>query len=375
MTLDRAKEIVTNRHDYAREWKKKTGSKVMGYFCTYVPEEIVYAAGVLPVRVIGSHEAQSYTEPHIYAMFCPFSRDVLAQGLRGKYDYLDGIMIGHSCLHLRQAFGAWMTNVPASFSYYMYTPAKIQSPHAKELMLAETIEFKKAVENWLGRPITDGALDKSIEVYNTNRRLLKQIYELRKADPPPLFGSEAIELVLSSQLSDKAEHNKILESVLKELPQRRNGPQGGNIRLMIIGSEDDDTNFLRYVEGLGATIVADEHCTGSRYFWNETIPEKDRLRAIGNRYVNRPPCPTKDWESRRRFVHIMNMAKEYNIQGAILVQQKFCDPHEFDIPPLKALLEKNGIPSLFLEFDITVPIGQFRTRVEAFLEMLQLEVV
>jgi benzoyl-CoA reductase subunit C len=374
MTLDKISEVITKRHDYAREWKKRTGGKVLGYFCTYLPEEIVYAAGVLPVRIIGSHEAQSYTEPHIYTMFCPFSRDVLAQGLRGRYDYLDGIMIGHSCQHLRQAFGAWQTNVPASFSYYFYTPAKVTGPHAKDMMLAEVTEFKKALESWLGRSISNDDLDKAIDVYNSNRRLLKKIYELRKADPPPLFGSEAIELVLSSQLSDKAEHNKLLEALLKELPQRQNGPQEGT-RLMIIGSEDDDIDFLRFVETLDATFVADEHCTGSRYFWNEAIPEEDRLRTIGTRYIQRPPCPTKDWEYRWRFNHILNMAKEYDVQGALLVQQKFCDPHEFDIPPLKTLLEKNGIPSLFLEFDITVPVGQFRTRVEAFLEMLQLEMV
>lgn len=374
MTLDRINELITKRHDYAREWKKETGGKVLGYFCTYLPEEIVYAAGVLPVRIIGSHEAQSYTEPHIYTMFCPFSRDVLAQGLRGRYDYLDGIMIGHSCLHLRQAFGAWQTNVPSSFSYYFYTPVKVQSPHAKEMMLAEVTEFRKAFENWLGRSISNKNLDDAIDIYNTNRRLMKQIYELRKNEPPPLFGAEAIELVLSSQLIDKKEHNKLLEALLKELPERKDGPQEGT-RLMIIGSEDDDTNFLRFVETLGATFVADEHCTGSRYFWNETVPEEDRLRAIGTRYLQRPPCPTKDWEYRWRLNHILKMAKEYDVQGALLVQQKFCDPHEFDTPPLKALLEENGIPCLFLEFDITVPVGQFRTRVEAFLEMLQLEMV
>ena len=72
---------------------QRTGGKVIGYFCTYVPEEILHAAGVLPVRILGSHEPQDVTEPHIFGMYCPFCRDCLAQGLQGRYDYLDGIMI------------------------------------------------------------------------------------------------------------------------------------------------------------------------------------------------------------------------------------------------------------------------------------------
>src|ERR1035437_6054926 len=96
--------IYKNRLDYARAWKNKTGNKVLGSFCTYTPEEILYAADVLPVRILGSHEIQDVTEPHIHSgMWCPFSRDVLAQGLENKYDFLDGIMMTQSCLHLRQA--------------------------------------------------------------------------------------------------------------------------------------------------------------------------------------------------------------------------------------------------------------------------------
>jgi len=141
---------------------------------------------------------------------------------------------------------------------------------------------------------------------------------------------------------------------------------------MILGSENDDTEFMNMVESLGATFVIEDHCTGSRYFWNEVIPQKDRLSAVGARYIDRPACPSKDWPERTRLPHIAKLAKEYNAQGVLLIQQKFCDPHELDIPAVRSYLEKNGIPTYFLEFDVTVPAGQFRTRVEAFLETFQL---
>ncbi|MEE8472754.1 MAG: 2-hydroxyacyl-CoA dehydratase [Dehalococcoidia bacterium] len=364
--------VVDNRHEYAREWKKRTGGPVVGVLCSYVPEELIYAAGALPVRVLGSHEPQDVAEPHIFSMFCPFSRDVLAQGLTGKYDYLDGMVHGLSCIHMRQAFDSWQVHVPTPYSYFFPMPAHLQSPHAHKHLEFEILEFKRSLEEWTGKAITDTALDEAIEVYNRNRRLMKQVYELRKGDPPLLSGVDAMEMVLASLFMDKKEHNPALERWSGEITQRRNTIEPG-IRLMVLGSENDDREVLRLMESLGANVVIDDHCTGSRYFWNEVLPQKDRLSAIASRYIDRPPCPSKDLVERRRFDFVLKLAEDYGVQGAIQIQQKFCDPHEFDIPPLKALFEERDIPSLFLELDVTVPVGVLRTRIEAFLEMMQME--
>jgi benzoyl-CoA reductase subunit C len=360
-----------NRHKYAKEWKATTGGKVLGYFCTYVPEEMLYAAGILPVRILGSHEAQSVTEPHIFAMFCPLCRDCLAQGLQGKYDYLDGIIIAQCCLHMRQAFTSWRIHIPTEYSYYLYMPHGVQTPRAYPYLRGELADFKKSLEEWTGKTITNEDLDRAIEVYNTNRRLVKQVYEYRKKNEPPLTGLEAMEMVVSSQMSDKEEHNHELKGLLEALPERKLRRPTGT-RLMILGSEDDDTEFIKMVESLGATLVIDDHCTGSRYFWNEVIPQEDRLLAIATRYIDRPACPSKDWPERTRLPHILKLAKDFNVQGTLLIQQKFCDPHELDIPAIRQHLENSGIPTYFLEFDVTVPVGQFKTRVEAFLETFQL---
>ncbi|MDP6347969.1 MAG: 2-hydroxyacyl-CoA dehydratase, partial [Dehalococcoidia bacterium] len=99
--LSRFTEVINDRHDYARQWKERTGGKVIGYLCTYVPEELIYAAGMLPVRIMPSHQPQDVTEPHIFSMFCPYSRGCLAEGLTGNYDYLDGIVHAHGCYHIR----------------------------------------------------------------------------------------------------------------------------------------------------------------------------------------------------------------------------------------------------------------------------------
>jgi len=370
--FERFEEIYRKRHDYARAWKERTGGKVLGYFCTYVPEEILYAADVLPVRVLGTHEPQDVTEPHIFGMYCPFCRDCLAQGLKNRFEYLDGLMIAQSCLHIRQAYTSWAKHRPVEFSYYLNMPHKVKSPRARTFLAGELETFKKAVEKWTGRTITDERLREGIDVMNRNRDLMHELYATRRSQPPPLTGAEALQVVLAMQMSDKREHTEMLQSVLPGLAGRT-PPQGSSgTRLLIVGSEDDDLEFFRMVEKVGGTVVTDEHCTGTRYFWNKVeLNGGSPLQAIADRYCDRPPCPTKDWEGRDRMEHILQLARSWDCRGAIVIQQKFCDPHELDIPAIRKGLEEAGIPVLFLEFDVTVPVGQFQIRVEAFLEMLE----
>ena len=367
--IDRYKQWYENRHEYAKEWKEKTGGKVLGYFCTYVPEEILYAAGVLPVRILGSHESQNVTEPHIFAMYCPFCRDCLAQGLQGRYDYLDGIMISQSCLHIRQAYTSWDLHIPTEFSYYLPMPHHVQSEHAVPFLKGELETFQKKVEEWTGKTITDDDLERGIEIVNRDRAAMKAVYEARKKDDTPVTGLESMYMVVSSQMTDKNEHAAATTDVLGLLETRSVG-KSDDTRVMVLGSENDDVEFVEMVEEVGAVIVQDDHCTGTRYFWDKVEAGDDPLTRIASRYVNRLPCPTKDWPERRRIERIIQFAKDWNVAGAIIIQQKFCDPHEIDIPVIRKALEAEDVAVLFLELDVTVPVGQFKIRVEAFLEML-----
>ncbi|UCF66132.1 MAG: 2-hydroxyacyl-CoA dehydratase [Acidobacteriota bacterium] len=367
--IETYKNWYETRHEIAQDWKQSTGGKVLGYFCTYVPEEILYAANVLPVRVLGSHEPQNVTEPHIFAMFCPLCRDCLAQGLQGRFDYLDGIMISQSCLHMRQAFTSWDLHIPTEFSYYLPMPHHVQSERAVPFLRGELEKFQHEVEKWTDRKLTDDDLQRGIEIVNRDRELMKSVYMTRKRDDLPLSGLEAMYMVVSSQMTDKTEHARVTGDVLGMLETRSTGRKD-TTRLMILGSENDDVEFVGMVEELGATIVQDDHCTGTRYFWDAVEQNGDPLTQIARRYVNRLPCPTKDWPQRRRVGRILEFAREWNAAGAIIIQQKFCDPHEIDIPAITKALQDEGLKVLFLELDVTVPVGQFKIRVEAFLEML-----
>lgn len=371
--IDEFRRIYENRHEYIKEWKgKNPDRKILGYMCTYMPEEILYAADVLPIRILGSHEPQNVTEPHILGMFCPFCRDVLAQGMLGRYDYLDAIGITHSCQHIHQAYESWVLHKEIK-DFFIPTPNNVQTPRALPYLKGQLKIFKEQVEEWTGREITDEDLRRGIDVVDKNRRLMGEVYETRKAENPPISGLDSMYMVVASQMADKVEFNQILEDVIKnELPGRVAREDPG-IRLMIIGSEDDDAKFIGMVESVGGSIVVDDHCTGSRYFWNLTEAGPDPLTAIADRYIKRPPCPIKDFPARNRIPHLIGLATDWNVAGVIVIQQKFCDPHELDKVAITKALEAAGYPNLYLEFDVTVPIGPFRIRVEAFLETLGAE--
>ncbi len=369
------RQWFTHRHDYARDWQKRCGGQVVATMCTYTPEEVLIAAGMLPVRVLGAHEPQNVTEPHIFGMFCPFSRDSLAQGLLGRYDYCAGVTLTQSCIQYRQTFAAWRAHVPSvKWDYYLPMPNAVQSRFARDQHLAEVRRFRCFIAGVIGRPLDDGALREALDLVNRNRQLLRELFEYRQQDDPRVTGVDALHAALTAQFIDKREHNRALECVLAALQAGAAGPQRAQgVRLMTIGAENDDVAFMQMVESVGATIVIDDQCSGTRYFWNparEPAPQEDPLVCIAERYCERPACPTKDYPEHTRYAHVLQLARDYNARAAIFLQQKFCDPHEGDYPGLKTHLERHGIPTLLLEFDSSNPIGQFRVRIEAFLETL-----
>ena len=115
---------------------------------------------------------------------------------------------------------------------------------------------------------------------------MREVYEFRKNEDVPITGAEAMDMVVAGQVMDVAEHNTLLEELLEELPGRNLNRDTG-LRLMMVGSEMDDVVFVRMMEELGCTVVTDEHCTGSRYFWDDVIRQEDCLAAIAERYINR----------------------------------------------------------------------------------------
>ena len=362
------KELVENRHEYSRAWKAKTGGKVLGWFEPYFPEEIAYAAGVLPVRILARNEPNDIADKWIYASCYPV-RDMVNQILRGRYDYVDGLVNVEGCQWMYNAWEVAVNNNTKLFNHYLFMPDYTDAPTSKHVARSELDVFRKRMDEWTGNAITDKELDNAIDVYNKNRLLMKQICELRRMERPLIHGAEMMNIVLASQVMDKAEMNEILEKFIPELEAREPGPD--RIRLMLIGSETFDTALEEMAEALGGDIVIDELDNGTSYYWNNVIPQKDRLMAISLKYLGRPKNPIKDNNWRRRPQHIFQLAEDYNIDGALVVKQIYCHLHGTDNYAVWKILRDRYIPYHFFERDTTLPVEETQLRLESFMNMLK----
>ena len=369
--LDQFHNIIQSPHHLAQEWKVRTGGRVLGYLCTNLPEELIYAAGVLPVRLLGSNEPDDVTRSHIQqSAFCSFARDCFAQVLKDRYSYLEGIAFAQCCPHAREVFYNCGKYLPVTFNQEMVSPMLLQNPHAKKYLTAEIEDFKHSLEVWTGKNITTDDLDRAIEIYNNNRRLMQKIYDLMKSANPPVSESEVAEIALAGMLMDKADHNQLVEKALDELASRPIVTRGGP-RLMLLGSVNTNIEFIKNIDSMGGRVIIDDYCTGRRYYQSEVIPEENRLAGLAGRLIEKPPCPLKDIPGRRRITNILKQIEDYKVQGVIYTIQRLCDAHGLDYPAVQEAMKQKDIPLLKLELDITVPIGQVRTRIEAFVEMIE----
>jgi benzoyl-CoA reductase/2-hydroxyglutaryl-CoA dehydratase subunit BcrC/BadD/HgdB len=232
----------------------------------------------------------------------------------------------------------------------------------------ELRQFIARLEAHSGLTITDEALRASIRLYNQNRELLRQLYAVRER-----LSSVAVwQAVTAAMLMPKEEHNALLSQAIGAMAGDAALPAGSAspARLILTGATLDDATLLEVIETAGARVVADDLCTGARYFDTPVAVEGDPIAALAQRQLQRLPCPCKHCSLDARARHLLDLTARHHADGVVFVLKKFCEPHAWDYPYLAAALTKKGVPHLLLETEQTTPVEQVRTRVEAFLEML-----
>jgi len=352
---------------------KSQGKKVFGWLCTYVPEEILHAAGALPVRITGySHESELEDgTAYFYGNNCSFSRSCLQLGLRQEYDFLDGVVGGSTCDGARRLFDLWRHYIGTPFYHVLTVPRKY-TQRAHDLYHSQVGQFTRHLEEFLQVEITNDDLRHSIEVFNESRRLLKALYEFRKLSSPPITGAETLEVMNASFRMPKESFNGCLRDLLKELSASGRTCKGRS-RLMIIGSVLTNPEFVESIENLGGLVVTDELCTSTRY-WSDPVilnGHKTPLQAISERYLSNFPC-ARMFPSDERFNRILNLARDFRVDGVVSQIIRYCVPYAHDLPQLTDRLKAAGIPTLALDVEHgTSGSGQILTRVQAFLEMLE----
>ena len=361
-------EMIEN--DYVKKWKSE-GKKVLGYTCVMTPAEVIEAAGLLPyrIRALGNPHTEM-ADAHLSRFNCSFCRSCLQLGLDGTYEFLDGLIESNGCDHLRGMFENWQYVNKFDFFHYLKVP-HITTEDAMEYFEVEMGLYRKAIEDFFSVEITDDDLVRTMERYDLIRDKLRTLYELRERENPGMTGAEALSVILLGSAMPAGVFEELLEDVIEE--RREESITGYRARLMLCGAATDEIDFVREIESVGGLVVTDALCYGSRAFWTvERRGEKDPIKALAHMYLENLLCPRMfdDYYSRRDYV--LAAVSRANVDGAILVHNKFCDVHGVDNVQLRMDLEKNDVPVLQLEkeYGAKADLGRIKTRVQAFLEKI-----
>lgn len=352
-------------------WRKQ-GGKVVGYFCSAVPEEIVTAAGLMPfrMRATGS-EGTVLSDAYFSNINCSFPRHCFNMALLGKYDFLEGVICISSCDHLRRVYDNWKRYVKTPFLEMLSLPRKTD-----ELQVGwyrdELTNLRKSLEKHFGVKITDERLKEAIKLHNGTRRLQRKLYDLRKKENPPITGAETLAVMVASTAMPKKRCNQLLKELLDEISQAE-GKTNYRARLMITGGILDNPEYIKVIEDVGGLVVTDSLCFGSRTMWKDVDErEGDPIAALARYYVaDRPSCPRMFGEQPRRFKFVRDMVHQFKVDGVIGERLIFCDQWLVEHYMQGKDFKEAGIP--FLELDreyVLSGTGQLRTRVQAFLEIM-----
>lgn len=357
-------------NDYVKKWKSDGGS-VVGYICLATPTEIMEAAGILPyrIRALGSSQTD-IADAHLSRFNCRFCRSCLQLGLEGKYDFLDGIIETNGCDHLRGMIENWAYVKKFDFFHYLRVPHVVDDDSLKyfdqELKL-----YKKAVEDYFERAISDSDLWEQIRVKNRIRDRLRKVYGMREKDYPSFTGAEVLSIYLWSTAAPAAIVEAQLDRIIEE--RRDHAIRDYRARLLLAGSVTDEIDFVREIESMGGLVVADALCVGARAVMPVTDESGgDPYKALSGSYFENLLCPRMYNGFSSRLDFIVSAIERASVDGVVLVHNKFCDLHGVDNVQLRISLEKKGTPVLQIEkeYGSKSDIGRMRTRVQAFLERI-----
>ncbi|MBP7342868.1 MAG: 2-hydroxyacyl-CoA dehydratase family protein [Smithellaceae bacterium] len=378
MTVMQSIDRLYNERGVRARELRAAGHKIIGYLCCFVPDEILAAFDLAPYRIQGSQsepidEADALLEP----MACPFARSCFNLALKDRYDFLDGFIAPHSCDTIERMYHIWHSNKPTSFDHLINVPHML-GPSSDAFFRNELAYFISRLEDFTGKKLDEGKLRDAIRLYNRRRALLRELYDLRRENPPRVSGAEITKVLVAGMGIPAAEHIELVSAFIDEVKKRPRPAPDALPRIFLWGNEIDDIAFVSLVEECGAHVVMDDLCTGSRFFWQDVSEAGDPLEALARRYLCthcprslKPQAGNRKEDLESRFGYIREFLDGWKADGAIFYIVRYCDTCELEGPDLKEYLTDLKVPALMIEDDYsTSTIGQLRTRIQAFLEMI-----
>lgn len=360
---------------------RKKGRKVFGTFCVYVPDEIIIALDGINVGLCGGTNFSNYAiEGVLPANLCPLIKSAIGFKLGKICPYFESLdlLIGETTCDGKKK--AWEILAKETDMYIMEVPQCKDRPQARELFFRELKDLVKKLEEVTGQKLTVKNLKAAMGKIKKKREQLRRVYETRKNDPPPISGKDSLLISQITFYDDPDRQIQMVGKLAEELEERIKNDVSvvgkKTPRMLVAGTPMAIPNWKIHhiVETSGAVVVVEETCTGTRYFAGELKTEgntvNELLQNIADRYLEvNCACFTPN---DKRIEDIKQLIKDYNVDGVILYTLSFCQPYEIEAMSIQNLLKGENIPVISITTDYSSEdIGQLKTRVEAFIEMIR----
>ncbi|MBT3236084.1 MAG: hypothetical protein HN353_09050 [Bdellovibrionales bacterium] len=350
-------------------WREQ-GNKVAGHFQVYFPEEIIDAAGMLPVKMRGAPVEPTSADSHFGSYLCSILKTSLEISLDKRVS-LD-LFISHPiCDAARNLAAIWGRN----FDYpcqILYLPQNPNSAHSATYLRGEYDRMKRVVEEVAGRKITTEQLNNSIEIFNTNRKLMRELYEIKRSTPWLISAEDAYSLVSLAGLIPRQEHNQLLEAVLPLIRARNNKPED-RIRVVFEGGfcEQPPIDLIRIL-GRSCYLVDDDLLIGLRYIIEDIPTSDDPLYSLAESYIERSSySPVQHDNLKLKEAMLLERVKNANAGAVIVAAAKMCEPGLEEQVTYTYALDDEDIPYFVSEFEENMSsFEQLEMQVDTFLENL-----
>lgn len=344
-----------------REWKAaRPGRKAVGYMPIYVPREIIHAAGMLPVGLMGGDMEIIRGDAYYQSYICHIPRSTIELGVSGKLDVLDGMLFPSICDVIRNLSGMWQLMFPDKYARYVDFPQNFSGEVGGQFYRAELEHLRADMERLSGQTVDNARLLESIRLYNTNRALVERLYDLRAAEPWRVPTVELYLVLRAGNVLPVEEHTRLMEEYL-EAVRVTERPEMDNSRIVLRGAfcEQPPLGLIRALERSGCYIVDDDFVLGARWIQGPVAETGDALDNLADAFLKRSPETASIYiADRAKGAALVRECQRRGGEGVVFCAASFCDPALLDQPMLAKAVAESGIPHT--EFKFSENTGQFQ---------------
>jgi benzoyl-CoA reductase subunit C len=352
-----------------RRWRE-AGGKVLGHFQVYFPEEIAHAAGMLPLKMRGAPLETTQADSHFGSYLCSIIKTSFEMVLSGKVE-IDMFVTHPICDAARNLAAIWGRN----FSYpcqILYLPQNPNSSHSQTYLHEEYGRLREAIESVAGRTVSDDELNRSIELFNENRRLMRDLYKVKRESPWLISADEAYSVIAMGGMIPREEHNDLLQYVLAQLEGRDRKSQD-RIRVVFEGGfcEQPPMDMIRML-GRSCYVVDDDLLIGLRWITTDVPPGGDPLGSLATAYIDQSTYSPVQHDLRKsKEGMLLERIRGSRAEAVIVCAAKMCEPGLEEQVAYTNALDKEGIPYFLSEFEENMTsFEHLEMQVETFLENL-----